>query len=70
MLLFFAHLVNMFYCFCFWLALEELHLLVDQAENMSFPHTNLLDQLRVITVEADKVAVLAQQLLNGKRQTR
>lgn len=58
------------YCFCFGLALEELHLLMDQAETMAFPHTNLLDQLRVVTAEADKVAVMAQQLLNGKRQTR
>lgn len=66
----FALLLKMPYCFCFWLALEELHSLVDQAETMAFPHTNLLDQLRVVTAEADKVAVMAQQLLNGKRQTR
>lgn len=57
-------------CFCFWLALEELHSLVDQAETMAFPHTSLVDQLRVVTAEADKVSVIAQQLLNGKRQTR
>lgn len=50
--------------------LEELHSLVEQAETSSFPPTGLLDQLRAVTSEADKVAVLAQQLLNGKRQTR
>uniref|UniRef100_A0A8C4E3K2 [histone H3]-trimethyl-L-lysine(4) demethylase n=1 Tax=Dicentrarchus labrax TaxID=13489 RepID=A0A8C4E3K2_DICLA len=49
--------------------LEELHSLVEQAET-KFPPTSLLDQLRVVTTEADKVAVMAQQLLNGKRQTR
>ncbi|XP_077386911.1 lysine (K)-specific demethylase 5Ba [Festucalex cinctus] len=50
--------------------LEELHSLVEQAETKAFPQTTLLDQLRVVAVEADKVAVVAQQLLNGKRQTR
>ncbi|KAM4587202.1 lysine (K)-specific demethylase 5Ba isoform 1-T1 [Odontesthes bonariensis] len=50
--------------------LEELHSLVEQAETKEFPKTSLLDQLRTITSEADKVAVMAQQLLNGKRQTR
>ncbi|KAI3370216.1 hypothetical protein L3Q82_024999 [Scortum barcoo] len=50
--------------------LEELHGLVEQAETKTFPQTSLLDQLRKVTSEADKVAVMAQQLLNGKRQTR
>ncbi|TMS19459.1 Lysine-specific demethylase 5B [Larimichthys crocea] len=50
--------------------LEELHGLVEQAETKAFPQTSLLDQLRVVTAEADKVAAMAQQLLNGKRQTR
>ncbi|CAK6955738.1 lysine (K)-specific demethylase 5Ba isoform X2 [Scomber scombrus] len=50
--------------------LEELHSLVEQAETKSFPQTSLLDQLRIVASEADKVAVMAQQLLNGKRQTR
>lgn len=54
----------------FWSGLEELHCLVEQAETKAFPQTSLLDQLRIITTEADKVAVMAQQLLNGKRQTR
>ncbi|XP_061583454.1 lysine (K)-specific demethylase 5Ba [Cololabis saira] len=50
--------------------LEELHSLIEQAETKAFSHTSLLDQLSTITSEADKVAVMAQQLLNGKRQTR
>uniref|UniRef100_A0A3Q2Z889 [histone H3]-trimethyl-L-lysine(4) demethylase n=1 Tax=Hippocampus comes TaxID=109280 RepID=A0A3Q2Z889_HIPCM len=50
--------------------LEELHNLVEQAETKGFPQTTLLDQLRAVAVEANKVAVVAQQLLNGKRQTR
>ncbi|XP_029357664.1 lysine (K)-specific demethylase 5Ba isoform X2 [Echeneis naucrates] len=50
--------------------LEELHSLLEQAETKAFPQTALLDQLRKVTSEADKVAVMAQQLLNGKRQTR
>ncbi|XP_041836282.1 lysine (K)-specific demethylase 5Ba [Melanotaenia boesemani] len=50
--------------------LDELHSLVEQAETKGFSQTSLLDQLRTITSEADKVAVMAQQLLNGKRQTR
>ncbi|XP_060898722.1 lysine (K)-specific demethylase 5Ba [Labrus mixtus] len=50
--------------------LDELHSLVEQGETKAFPQTSLLDQLRVVTSEADKVAVMAQQLLNGKRQTR
>uniref|UniRef100_A0A3B5MKB5 [histone H3]-trimethyl-L-lysine(4) demethylase n=1 Tax=Xiphophorus couchianus TaxID=32473 RepID=A0A3B5MKB5_9TELE len=48
----------------------ELHSLVEQAETKAFPKISLLDQLRTVTSEADKVAVMAQQLLNGKRQTR
>ncbi|XP_012736578.2 lysine (K)-specific demethylase 5Ba [Fundulus heteroclitus] len=50
--------------------LEELHGLVEQAETKAFPKISLLDQLRTVTAEADKVAAMAQQLLNGKRQTR
>uniref|UniRef100_A0A669DG80 [histone H3]-trimethyl-L-lysine(4) demethylase n=1 Tax=Oreochromis niloticus TaxID=8128 RepID=A0A669DG80_ORENI len=50
--------------------LEELHILVEQAETKAFPQSSLLDQLRTIASEADKVSVTAQQLLNGKRQTR
>ncbi|XP_005739565.1 lysine (K)-specific demethylase 5Ba [Pundamilia nyererei] len=50
--------------------LEDLHILVEQAETKAFPQSSLLDQLRTIASEADKVSVTAQQLLNGKRQTR
>lgn len=50
--------------------LEELHSLVEQAETKAFPQIILLEQLRTVVSEADKVAVMAQQLLNGKRQTR
>jgi len=58
-------------CFVFfWSGLEELHSLVELADTKAFPKTSLLDQLRTIASEADKVALMAQQLLNGKRQTR
>ena len=50
--------------------LEELHGLVEQAETKAFPQIILLEQLRAVVSEADKVAAMAQQLLNGKRQTR
>uniref|UniRef100_A0A4W6FYN2 [histone H3]-trimethyl-L-lysine(4) demethylase n=1 Tax=Lates calcarifer TaxID=8187 RepID=A0A4W6FYN2_LATCA len=50
--------------------LHSLVSLVEQAETKAFPQTSHLDQLRTVTTEADKVAVMAQQLLNGKRQTR
>uniref|UniRef100_A0A3Q4A970 [histone H3]-trimethyl-L-lysine(4) demethylase n=1 Tax=Mola mola TaxID=94237 RepID=A0A3Q4A970_MOLML len=49
---------------------RELHSLVEQAETKAFPQISLLGQLRTVTAEADKVAAMAQQLLNGKRQTR
>ncbi|XP_031700699.1 lysine (K)-specific demethylase 5Ba [Anarrhichthys ocellatus] len=51
-------------------SLEELHSLVELAETKAFPQISLLGQLRTVASEADKVAVMAQQLLNGKRQTR
>ncbi|XP_072308663.1 lysine (K)-specific demethylase 5Ba isoform X2 [Eucyclogobius newberryi] len=51
-------------------SLEELHSLVELAEAGAFPDKNLQEQLKTIAAEADKVAVTAQQLLNGKRQTR
>ncbi|XP_017271262.1 lysine (K)-specific demethylase 5Ba [Kryptolebias marmoratus] len=50
--------------------LEELHGFVEQAETKAFHQASLLDQLRTLISEADKVAAMAQQLLNGKRQTR
>ncbi|KAM8917773.1 lysine (K)-specific demethylase 5Ba [Spinachia spinachia] len=51
-------------------SLEELHSLVEQSETKAFPQISLLEQLRAVASEADKVAAMAQQLLNGKRQTR
>lgn len=57
-------------CTAFWSGLEELHSLVEQSETKAFPQISLLDQLRTVASEADKVATMAQQLLNGKRQTR
>ncbi|KAG7280489.1 hypothetical protein CRUP_022018 [Coryphaenoides rupestris] len=50
--------------------LEELRSLVEQVESQSFPKTDLLRQLRALTLDAEKCASMAQQLLNGKRQTR
>ncbi|XP_071766427.1 lysine (K)-specific demethylase 5Ba [Centroberyx gerrardi] len=50
--------------------LDELHSLVEQAEVKVFPQTHFLDRLRTVTLDAEKCAVMAQQLLNGKRQTR
>jgi len=44
--------------------------LVEQVESQSFPKTDLLRQLRALTLDAEKCASMAQQLLNGKRQTR
>lgn len=58
----------LFFFFCS--GLEELHGLIEQAETKMFPRNSFLKQLQEVTAEADKVAAMAQQLLNGKRQTR
>ena len=50
--------------------LEELRSLVEQAEAGAYPKTGLQRQLRALTLDAEKCASMAQQLLNGKRQTR
>ncbi|XP_030229605.1 lysine (K)-specific demethylase 5Ba [Gadus morhua] len=50
--------------------LEELRSLVEQAEAGAYPKTDLQRQLRALTLDAEKCASMAQQLLNGKRQTR
>uniref|UniRef100_A0AAV2M9K2 Lysine-specific demethylase-like domain-containing protein n=1 Tax=Knipowitschia caucasica TaxID=637954 RepID=A0AAV2M9K2_KNICA len=50
--------------------LEELHSLVELGNTGGFPDKSLQEQLRSITAEADRAAATAQQLLNGKRQTR
>uniref|UniRef100_A0A673YIL3 [histone H3]-trimethyl-L-lysine(4) demethylase n=1 Tax=Salmo trutta TaxID=8032 RepID=A0A673YIL3_SALTR len=51
-------------------SLEVLRSLVEDAEVKQFPQSDLLRQLCAVTVDAEKCAVVAQQLLNGKRQTR
>uniref|UniRef100_A0A6Q2X9X9 [histone H3]-trimethyl-L-lysine(4) demethylase n=1 Tax=Esox lucius TaxID=8010 RepID=A0A6Q2X9X9_ESOLU len=51
-------------------SLEELRSLVEKAEVKRFPQGDLLLRLRAVTLDAEKCAVVAQQLLNGKRQTR
>uniref|UniRef100_A0A8C7J7V7 [histone H3]-trimethyl-L-lysine(4) demethylase n=1 Tax=Oncorhynchus kisutch TaxID=8019 RepID=A0A8C7J7V7_ONCKI len=51
-------------------SLEVLRSLVEDAEVKQFPQNDLLRQLCAVTLDAEKCAVVAQQLLNGKRQTR
>uniref|UniRef100_A0A4W4F2M3 [histone H3]-trimethyl-L-lysine(4) demethylase n=1 Tax=Electrophorus electricus TaxID=8005 RepID=A0A4W4F2M3_ELEEL len=50
--------------------LEELRGLIGEAEKKAYPDTDLLRHLRQIIQDAEKSASMAQQLLNGKRQTR
>uniref|UniRef100_A0A674D127 [histone H3]-trimethyl-L-lysine(4) demethylase n=1 Tax=Salmo trutta TaxID=8032 RepID=A0A674D127_SALTR len=49
--------------------LEELRSLVVEAEVKRFPQSDLLRQLRTVTLDAEKCAVVAQQLLIGKRKS-
>uniref|UniRef100_A0A674CZV0 [histone H3]-trimethyl-L-lysine(4) demethylase n=1 Tax=Salmo trutta TaxID=8032 RepID=A0A674CZV0_SALTR len=49
---------------------KKLRSLVVEAEVKRFPQSDLLRQLRTVTLDAEKCAVVAQQLLIGKRQTR
>uniref|UniRef100_A0A8U8BBP8 [histone H3]-trimethyl-L-lysine(4) demethylase n=1 Tax=Geospiza parvula TaxID=87175 RepID=A0A8U8BBP8_GEOPR len=44
--------------------------LIEESEMKKFPDNDLLRHLRLVTQDADKCASVAQQLLNGKRQTR
>uniref|UniRef100_A0A8C3PCA2 Lysine demethylase 5B n=1 Tax=Chrysemys picta bellii TaxID=8478 RepID=A0A8C3PCA2_CHRPI len=44
--------------------------LIEESEMRKFPDNDLLRHLRLVTQDADKCASVAQQLLNGKRQTR
>ncbi|XP_059188294.1 lysine-specific demethylase 5B-B isoform X2 [Centropristis striata] len=44
--------------------------LVAQSETHLFPDNDLLRRLRLVTKDAEKCSSVAQQLLNGKRQTR
>uniref|UniRef100_A0A8C8ILF4 [histone H3]-trimethyl-L-lysine(4) demethylase n=1 Tax=Oncorhynchus tshawytscha TaxID=74940 RepID=A0A8C8ILF4_ONCTS len=64
--------LNIFYPFtvCLCSGLEVLRSLVEDAEVKQFPQSDLLRQLCAVTLDAEKCAVVAQQLLNGKRQTR
>ncbi|XP_051508691.1 lysine-specific demethylase 5B-B isoform X1 [Myxocyprinus asiaticus] len=44
--------------------------LLEESGEKSFPENDLLRQLRLVTQDAEKCSSVAQQLLNGKRQTR
>ncbi|XP_030639684.1 lysine-specific demethylase 5B-B isoform X2 [Chanos chanos] len=44
--------------------------LLEESEKNGFPDNDLLRHLRLVTQDAEKCASVAQQLLNGKRQTR
>ncbi|CAB1336535.1 unnamed protein product [Coregonus sp. 'balchen'] len=44
--------------------------LINESESKKFPDNDLLRQLRLVTQDAVKCSSVAQQLLNGKRQTR
>ncbi|KAH0619006.1 hypothetical protein JD844_018605 [Phrynosoma platyrhinos] len=43
--------------------------LIEESEMRKFPDNDLLRHLRLVTQDAEKCASVAQQLLNGKRQT-
>uniref|UniRef100_A0A4W6E9R3 [histone H3]-trimethyl-L-lysine(4) demethylase n=1 Tax=Lates calcarifer TaxID=8187 RepID=A0A4W6E9R3_LATCA len=44
--------------------------LLAESESKQFPDNDLLRRLRLVTQDAEKCSSVAQQLLNGKRQTR
>ncbi|XP_064153926.1 lysine-specific demethylase 5B-B [Anguilla rostrata] len=44
--------------------------LIEESETKTFPDNDLLRHLRLVTQDAEKCSSVAQQLLNGKRQTR
>uniref|UniRef100_A0AAY4EY34 [histone H3]-trimethyl-L-lysine(4) demethylase n=1 Tax=Denticeps clupeoides TaxID=299321 RepID=A0AAY4EY34_9TELE len=50
--------------------LDEFRSRIAESERKMFPDSELLHHLRLVTQEAEKSAAVAQQLLNGKRQTR
>ncbi|XP_066559598.1 lysine (K)-specific demethylase 5Ba isoform X3 [Amia ocellicauda] len=50
--------------------LDEFRSLIEESEMKKFPDNDLLRHLRLVTQDAEKCASVAQQLLNGKRQTR
>lgn len=53
-----------------FLGLVSLKALIEESEMKKFPDNDLLRHLRLVTQDAEKCATVAQQLLNGKRQTR
>lgn len=52
------------------LGLVNFKALIEESEMKKFPDNDLLRHLRLVTQDAEKCASVAQQLLNGKRQTR
>lgn len=52
------------------LGLVSFKALIEESEMKKFPDNDLLRHLRLVTQDAEKCASVAQQLLNGKRQTR
>ncbi|XP_054432486.1 lysine-specific demethylase 5B [Pteronotus mesoamericanus] len=51
-------------------SLASFKALIEESEMKKFPDNDLLRHLRLVTQDAEKCASVAQQLLNGKRQTR
>uniref|UniRef100_A0A8C2RWK1 [histone H3]-trimethyl-L-lysine(4) demethylase n=1 Tax=Capra hircus TaxID=9925 RepID=A0A8C2RWK1_CAPHI len=51
-------------------SLVNFKALIEESEMKKFPDNDLLRHLRLVTQDAEKCASVAQQLLNGKRQTR
>lgn len=54
----------------FLLDLEELHKLISEAEDKHFPDSELLDRLTNAVNEAEKCALVANQLVSKKVRTR
>ncbi|XP_061591274.1 lysine-specific demethylase 5B-B isoform X2 [Cololabis saira] len=51
-------------------ALPVFRTLLSESETKLFPDNDLLRRLRMVTQDAEKCSSVAQQLLNGKKQTR
>ncbi|KAG9333773.1 hypothetical protein JZ751_010216 [Albula glossodonta] len=51
-------------------SLAVFRCLIEESEEKMFPDNDLLRHLRLVTQDAEKCSSVAQQLLNGKRQTR
>ncbi|XP_060736957.1 lysine-specific demethylase 5B-B isoform X5 [Tachysurus vachellii] len=50
--------------------LSVFHSLLEESDKNNFPDNDLFRHLRAVTQDADRCSAVAQQLLNGKRQTR